>query len=96
MWLTFLVLLLCLGYVAHLGVALACTVWCFYGLNCAIACVCLYDTSMLASMSYLLAAIRGLSLLVTHSLSKQAVWAGCVDECGCYCYCYYKSGLNHI
>jgi hypothetical protein len=37
------------------------------------ACVCLYGTSMLASMSYLMSTIRGLSLLVTHSLSKACV-----------------------
>jgi hypothetical protein len=35
----------------------------------AIACACLYDTSMLASMIYLWATIRGLSLLVTTSPS---------------------------
>jgi hypothetical protein len=45
-WLTFLMLLLCLGYVAPKGVSLACTMSCFYGLNCATACVCLYDTSI--------------------------------------------------
>jgi hypothetical protein len=50
MWLLFLMLLLCLGYVAPMGVSLACTMWCFYGLNYAIAYACLYDTSKLASM----------------------------------------------
>jgi hypothetical protein len=40
----------CLGYVAPMGVSLACTMWCFYGLNYAIAYACLYDTSKLASM----------------------------------------------
>jgi hypothetical protein len=53
MWLIFLMLLLCLGYVAPMGVSLACTMWCFYGLSYAIACACLPDTSMLASMIYL-------------------------------------------
>jgi hypothetical protein len=53
MRLTFLVLLLCLGYVAPMGVSLACTMWCFYGLHCATVCACLYDTPMLASMLYL-------------------------------------------
>jgi hypothetical protein len=43
--LSFLLLLLCLGYVAPMGVSLACTMWCFYGLQCATACACLYDTS---------------------------------------------------
>jgi hypothetical protein len=38
-----------------------------YGLNYATACACLYDTSMLASMMYLQATIRALSLLVTNS-----------------------------
>jgi hypothetical protein len=63
-WPTFLMLLLCLGYVAPMGVSLACTMSCFYGLNYATACVCLYDTSLLASMIYQWATIRGLSLLV--------------------------------
>jgi hypothetical protein len=48
-WPTFLMLLLCLGYVAPMGVSLACTMSCFYGSNYATACVCLYDTSLLAS-----------------------------------------------
>jgi hypothetical protein len=43
---------------------------CFYGLNYATACACLYDTSMLASMIYLWATIRGLTLLETTSLSN--------------------------
>jgi hypothetical protein len=47
--------------------------------NYAIACVCLYGTYMLASISYLLATIRGLSLLVTHSLSLIREWM--VDGC---------------
>jgi hypothetical protein len=38
--------------------------------NYATACVCLYDTSMLASMICLWATIRGLSLLVTTSPSS--------------------------
>jgi hypothetical protein len=46
-----------------------CGVWCFYGLNYGIACACLHDTSMLASMIYLQAIIPGLSLIVTNSLS---------------------------
>jgi hypothetical protein len=61
----FLMLLLCLGYVALMGVSLACTMWCFYGLNYAIACACLKGTSMLAPMKFITATIRGLSLLVT-------------------------------
>jgi hypothetical protein len=67
MWLIFLMLLLCLGCVAPMGVSLECTMWCFYGLNYAIACA--YLTSVLASMIYLEATIRGLSLLVTNSLT---------------------------
>jgi hypothetical protein len=39
------------------------------GLNYVTACACLHDTSMLASMIHLWATIRGLSLLVTTSLS---------------------------
>jgi hypothetical protein len=58
-WLTFLMLLICLGYVAPMGVSLACTMCCFYGLNYATACACDYDTSMLASMIYLWATVRG-------------------------------------
>jgi hypothetical protein len=68
-WLTFLMLLLCLGYVAPL----ACTMWCIYGLNYATACACLYDTPMLASLIYLYATIRDLSLLVTNSHMKSAL-----------------------
>jgi hypothetical protein len=34
------------------------TMWCFHGFNYAIACACLYDTSMLASMIHLKAAKR--------------------------------------
>jgi hypothetical protein len=45
---------------------------CFYGLNYATACACIYGTSMLASMIYLWATIRGLSLLVTTSLATPA------------------------
>jgi hypothetical protein len=46
---------------------------CFSGLHYVVLvwfelCDCLYGTSMLASMSYVLATIRGLSFLVTHSL----------------------------
>jgi hypothetical protein len=33
-----------------MGISLACTMWCFHGLNYAIACACLCDTSMLAFM----------------------------------------------
>jgi hypothetical protein len=53
MWLLFLMLLLRLGYVAPMRVSLACTLWCFYGFNYAIAYACLHDTIMLASMIYL-------------------------------------------
>jgi hypothetical protein len=48
-----------------------------YGLNYAIACVCLYDTPMLASMIHIWATIRGLSLLVTTSVrgtKYQVMW----------------------
>jgi hypothetical protein len=57
------------GLCCSSGVSLACTMWCIYGLNCATACACLYDTSMLASIIYLWATIRGFSLLATNSLS---------------------------
>jgi hypothetical protein len=67
MWLVFLMLLLCLGYVAPISVSLAFTLWCFYGFKYAIACACLYGTSMLTSMIYLLSTILGLSLLATNS-----------------------------
>jgi hypothetical protein len=81
MWLTFLMLLLCLGYVAPMGVSLACTMLCFYGLNYATVCACLYDTSMLASMIYLWATIRGLSLLVTTSLVSAIELCGMQKGC---------------
>jgi hypothetical protein len=54
MRLIFLVLLLCLDYVAPMGVSVACIVWCFYGLNYATDCACLCGTYMLASTRYLL------------------------------------------
>jgi hypothetical protein len=53
MGITFLMLLLCLDYVAPKGVSMSCTMWCFYGLNYATDRACLFDTSMLASMTYL-------------------------------------------
>jgi hypothetical protein len=45
---------------------MACTMWCFYGLPMRLTC--LSETSMLASMLYLKAPLRGLSLLGTNSL----------------------------
>jgi hypothetical protein len=50
MGLKFLMLLLCLDYVAPMGVSMVCTMWCFYGLHYATARACLYDTFMLAFM----------------------------------------------
>jgi hypothetical protein len=47
------VCLLCLDYVAPMGVSMACIMWYFYDLNYGTACACLYDTSMVASMIYL-------------------------------------------
>jgi hypothetical protein len=51
------------------------------GLNYVTACACLYDTSMLASMIYLWATIRGLSLLVTTSLSSGTVTTHAPHRC---------------
>jgi hypothetical protein len=42
----------------------------FYGLIYANDCACLYDTSMHASLIYLYAATRGLSLIVANSLTS--------------------------
>jgi hypothetical protein len=76
--LAFLMLLLCLGYVAPMGVSMACTMWCFNGLNYATACACLYDTSMLASMMYVWAITRSLSLLVANSSTAYIQAPACI------------------
>jgi hypothetical protein len=39
-------LFLCLVYGAPMGVSMALTMWCFYGLYFFTTCACLYDTSV--------------------------------------------------